>query len=165
MKAADRTSRNKRSVWTVATQPYPGAHFATMPPKLAEPCILAGTSERGQCPACRTPWVRVVEREPMVIRNGPKAGGYGSRTTDSLSGTMVEPPSTRTVGWEPSCACGLDPIPDVVIDPFGGSGTTGMVADRLGRNSILIELNPTYAADARRRIVGDAPLFAAAEVR
>jgi DNA modification methylase len=46
-----------------------------------------------------------------------------------------------------------------VLDPFGGAGTTGLVADRLGRNAILIELNPEYAKMARRRIEGDAPLF------
>jgi hypothetical protein len=55
--------RNLRSVWTVATQPYPGAHFATFPPKLIEPAIKAGTSERGVCPECGAPWERVVERE------------------------------------------------------------------------------------------------------
>jgi DNA modification methylase len=54
--------RNKRSVWTVATQPYPGAHFATFPPKLIEPCILAGCPERA-CSVCGAPWTRIVERE------------------------------------------------------------------------------------------------------
>jgi DNA modification methylase len=48
---------------------------------------------------------------------------------------------------------------DMVLDPFGGAGTTGLVADRLGRDATLIELNPTYAAMARARIAGDAPLF------
>ena len=87
--------RNKRSVWTVATQPFGEAHFATFPPALIEPCILAGC---------------------------PKGG--------------------------------------TVLDPFGGAGTTGLVADRLQRNAILIELNPEYAAMAEGRIRGDAPLFA-----
>jgi DNA modification methylase len=90
-----KTTRNKRSVWEVATAPFSEAHFATFPPALIEPCILAG------CPA----------------------GG-------------------------------------TVLDPFGGAGTTGMVADRLGRNAILIELNPEYAAMAERRIRGDAGMFA-----
>lgn len=53
--------RNKRTVWTIATAPYSGAHFATFPPKLVEPMILAGTSERGACPECGGPWVRCVE--------------------------------------------------------------------------------------------------------
>jgi DNA modification methylase len=46
-----------------------------------------------------------------------------------------------------------------VLDPFGGAGTTGLVADRLGRNATLIELNPEYINIAKRRIEGDAPLF------
>ena len=87
-------SRNKRSVWTVATQPFSEAHFATFPPALIEPCILAG------CPT----------------------GG-------------------------------------TVLDPFGGAGTTGLVADRLSRNATLIELNPEYATIAKRRIYGDAGMF------
>lgn len=86
--------RNKRSVWTVATRPFSEAHFATFPPSLIEPCILAG------CPADGT-----------------------------------------------------------VLDPFGGAGTTGLVADRLGRDAILIELNPAYAEMARKRICGDAGMF------
>jgi DNA modification methylase len=83
-------SRNKRSVWTIATAPFAEAHFATFPPELPEICIKAG------CP---------------------------------VGGT--------------------------VLDPFGGAGTTGLVADRLQRNAILIELNPEYAAMAWRRIHGD----------
>jgi DNA modification methylase len=85
---------NKRSVWTIATQPFKEAHFATFPPALVEPCILAGCPQGGVC-----------------------------------------------------------------LDPFGGAGTTGLVADRLQRDAILIELNPEYAEIARRRIRGDSPLF------
>jgi DNA modification methylase len=55
--------------------------------------------------------------------------------------------------------CGSKPG-DTILDPFGGAGTTGLVADRLGRNAILIELNPEYAAMAERRIKGDCPMFA-----
>ncbi len=88
-------SGNKRSVWSVPTKPYKGAHFATFPPDLISPCIQAG------CP---------------------------------LGGT--------------------------VLDPFGGAGTTGLVADALGRDSLLIELNPEYSSIARGRIAAQAPLFA-----
>lgn len=52
---------------------------------------------------------------------------------------------------------------DTILDPFGGAGTTGLVADRLQRDAVLIELNPTYADMARKRIHGDAPLFAEVE--
>jgi DNA modification methylase len=86
--------RNKRSVWTVSTQPYSGAHFATFSPKLIEPCILAGS----------------------------RAG-------------------------------------DVVLDPFNGAGTTGLVALRHGRSYVGIELNAEYADMARWRLRDDAPLL------
>jgi len=79
--------RNRRTVWTVTTKPFKGAHFATFPPDLIVPCILAG-----------------------------------SRANDT------------------------------VLDPFGGAGTTGLVAKRLGRKAILCELNPAYAAMAKERI-------------
>jgi DNA modification methylase len=96
-RAGDRLDgkRNKRSVWEIPTAPYSDAHFATFPPALIEPCILAGC---------------------------PKGG--------------------------------------TVLDPFGGAGTTGMVADRLGRDAILIELNPEYAEMAVRRIRNDGGMFA-----
>ena len=94
MQAEPNGRRNKRSVWTVPTAPYSGAHFAVFPPKLIVPCIIAGS---------------------------PQAG--------------------------------------VVLDPFCGAGTTGLVASRLGRSSVGIEINPVYAAMARNRIKDDAPLF------
>lgn len=87
-------TRNKRDVWTVASQAYSEAHFATFPPTLIEPCILAGC---------------------------PKGG--------------------------------------TVLDPFGGAGTTGLVSDRLGRDAVLIELNPEYVALAERRMSQDGGMF------
>lgn len=78
--------RNRRSVWSINTKPYKGAHFACFPPALVEPCVLAG------CP---------------------------------VGGT--------------------------VLDPFGGSGTTAQVAQSLGRNALLIELNPAYIEMAKTR--------------
>ena len=54
--------RNARTVWSIATQPYKGSHFATFPEALVRPCILAGTSERGVCGVTGDPWERVVER-------------------------------------------------------------------------------------------------------
>jgi DNA modification methylase len=120
-------TRNKRSVWTVASEPFPEAHFATFPPALIEPCILAGSPEKC-CAKCGSPW----HREGGDLR--------------------------------PFCDCPWDYTEQsVVLDPFGGAGTTGMVADRLGRDAILIELNPAYAAMARRRIEDDAGLFAQVE--
>jgi DNA modification methylase len=92
---AENPGRNLRNVWTIASQPYSEAHFATFPPELAERCIKAG------CPA----------------------GGH-------------------------------------VLDPFGGAGTTGLVADRLGRDATLIELNPAYVTLIKNRLADDAGMFA-----
>jgi DNA modification methylase len=161
--------RNKRTVWWVATQPFPEAHFATFPPDLIEPCILAGTSERGCCSACGAPWTRQTERSTSFGsgsgRSGRKPVGKGAGGPQTESGTydirMGPVVTTATTDWLPSCDCELrTSARGVVLDPFGGAGTTGLVADRLGRDAILIELNPEYAEMARRRLDKDAGMFA-----
>jgi hypothetical protein len=65
------------------------------------------------------------------------------------------------VDWQPACRCDAgDPVPCTVLDPFGGAGTTGVVADRLERNAILVELNAKYAELAMARIMAHgAPLL------
>jgi DNA modification methylase len=257
--------RNKRSVWTIPSAPFPEAHFATFPAALVEPCVQAGTSARGACPACGAPWRREVERtflpQPDVsLAKGIKGAGnqkpmYGGSwegvprgsiqaTTlgwaptcacaPGLAPGVVEPcvqagtsergccaqcgapwrrevergelrpvrgtylgelpddrkqtgtaeviyhagrsmvrtsegwsllkRDTTTLGWAPTCACAPQPVPCVVLDPFAGAGTVGLVADRLGRDAILIELKPEYAAMAERRIREEAPLLTAVEV-
>jgi hypothetical protein len=136
--------RNKRSVWSVATAPFSGAHFATWPPALVEPMIKAGTSERGVCPVCGAPWVRVVEKSPMVIRRSARAAKMGEFGRTQSSGTMVKPAESVTTGWRPTCTHEAAPIPAIVLDPFCGSGTTGAVARELGRRFIGLDLNPRY---------------------
>jgi len=148
--------RNKRSVWILPTIPFKGAHFAVMPPKLAETCIMAGTSEKGCCPKCNAPWSRIVER-PKVERKGEvgrneRDGGMTAEHGMERSGMshfkynewlQENPP--ETVGWEPGCKCGLsDTVPSVVLDPFAGSGTTLMAAKYLRRDYLGIEINKDY---------------------
>lgn len=161
--------RNLRSVWTIATTPYKGAHFATFPPALVEPCIKAGTSEKGRCPVCGKAWERVVEHQAgdTEAQNRPKrTAGMDSKTsTLSLSGNGSKEWAERgarvtTTGWQPGCTCGADPVPCVVLDPFGGAGTVGLVADRLQRDCILIELNPEYCQMAADRIKADGGFMA-----
>jgi DNA modification methylase len=91
--------RNKRSVWTITTKPFKGAHFATFPKDLIEPCVLAGCPEGG-----------------------------------------------------------------TVLDPFGGSGTTGIVAAQHNRNAVLLELNQEYIDLAKARIEKDMGMFAELKV-
>jgi DNA modification methylase len=148
--------RNIRSVWTIATAPYPGAHFATFPPKLVEPCIKAGTSERGVCPECGYPWVRIVEREVVAYSPSPRGKGNGDRN-DSDDGRTTR--ATTTTGWRPSCSATCDyaeadrqtPVPATVLDPFAGSGTTGMVAQSLSRRAVLIDLSMDYLGQLMER--------------
>jgi hypothetical protein len=159
--------RNARDVWTIATQPFSEAHFATFPPELAERCIKAGTSEKGCCAKCGKPWERKVERETVNRSNAAKAGtvivGKGHVSSQVREGHDIRngPTSiTQTLVWAPACACEAPAVPCTVLDPFGGSGTSGLVADRLQRNAVLIEMNREYAAMAKRRMTNDAPLFA-----
>ncbi len=153
----------KRDVWTVASKPFQGAHFATFPPDLIEPCILAGTSARGACPTCGSPWIRQVERNFVPQSDvSPEAAVRGSgdqKPMDASNGWQGHPRGSteaKTIGWAPTCSCApLDPVPCLVLDPFGGAGTTGLVADRMGRDAILLELNSAYAEMARDRLKAD----------
>lgn len=141
---------NKRSVWSVNTKPYHGAHFAVFPEELIEPCILAGTSQRGHCPKCKVRWERQVQHTKMVCNKTDRNTERGTRT--GISGTMVSPASTFTIGWKANCECGVDPVADIVLDPFMGSGTTAQVAQQLGRKYLGCELNQDYKTLQDQRV-------------
>ena len=198
-----RGKANLRNVWSIATRPFKGAHFATFPPDVVETPVKASTSARGCCPDCGTPWERCTSTtlvKQYETRHGGKAarGGAGGMVDMSESWS---PGTNRveTLGWRPRCNCyderyrevhpepkrsrkrqqramwdgrwkrvrarpGLDEwgpwVPAVVLDPFAGSGTVGLVAGELGRDAILIEISAKYAAMARRRTaVIQPPLF------
>ena len=154
-------TRNVRSVWTIPTQPYPDAHFATFPEALPARCITASAPER-VCEECGRPSTRILERRPTGQTQRQAAGwdtgegGHGSfhregrRQTDGPV-PVVAVMERVTVGWTD---CGHDAWrPGVVLEPFAGSGTTLAVARRLGRRSIGIEINPEYVPliEARTR--------------
>lgn len=156
------SKRNKRSVWTVPTAPYKGAHFATFPKKLIIPCIRAGTSEVGCCPTCLTPWERILEkgepdREWQQASGGDANGQYRGQATKDFAGAKAQNASDVkrrilegmcekiTVGWRKRCRCPYaTPIPCTVADMFAGSGTTGEVAMEHGCHAILVELAAHY---------------------
>jgi DNA modification methylase len=160
---------NKLDVWNVATHPYSGVHYATFPPKLIEPCILAGTGEKGCCTNCGKCWVRTVRRygytktvgESDVKRRRtllPNRNGIDSTLDSGIA-------KTETIGWKPQCscsncgkcgkpwshACGCgvefkhpETRPCVVFDPFLGSGTAAEVSLLHGRHCWGVELSEEY---------------------
>ena len=161
---------NLRNVWKLPTASYKGAHFATFPPALVEPCIKAGTSAHGVCDACGAPWHRQVERIPGKVRSYPDTSERTalSERRDAPSGRtpgLGEGADKVTVGWQPTCDCeGAAIVPATVLDPFAGSGTVGLVANQLGRSAVLVEISQRYARMAEGRIVNDAPLFSRVSV-
>lgn len=150
--------RNKRNVWTVATQPYPEAHFAVFPPALIEPCVLAGSAGRA-CEVCGAPWERVVEREKSpqvdpseIDRYGTGEAGVHRKVGGQYQKWLDENPS-QTTGFQPTCTCDNEGTgQSIVLDPFLGSGTTAEVALKHRREFIGIELNPEYVELAEKRL-------------
>ena len=156
---------NLRNVWTIPTHSFSEAHFATFPPKLVEPCIKAGTSERGVCKQCGGPWVREVAvsygKSPVHGEGSITGRRDGGDERTNYSGMPRISKKVETSGWSPTCQCKPQTsVPATVLDPFGGSGTVALVAQRMNRDAILIEISPEYAEMARKRIEGDAPMFA-----
>lgn len=143
------TTRNLRDVWTISPQPFPSAHFAVFPERLAEICIKAGTSKRGCCPKCGAPWERLVKRTKVKISDSKRYSGVVDRN-DAEDSRFTH--LTDTIGWQPTCECDLAPVPCVTLDPFGGSGTVAKVSRDLGLNSIYIDLNPEYVKMAMERV-------------
>jgi DNA modification methylase len=177
----DNGKRNLRSVWVINPKGFPGLHFATFPPALIEPMIRAGASERGCCPRCGAPWERIIQKPDMsqrpVRNNNSKMETAAVHISNNWEGTPKsagqayqkwrnENPDV-TVGRRPTCECDAgDPVPCTILDPFAGAGTVGLVAEKLGRDAILIELNPDYVEMSQRRILDECgQMFTEIEVK
>jgi len=158
--------RNLRSVLMIPTTGFKGAHFAVFPPRLVEPLVKAATSEKGCCPKCGSPWARVIQKP-----EAPHDGETDCKNIDIQGNTRrlaVLRQAAResgseyanqssTIGWLPTCECQpvLEPIPCRVLDPFSGAGTTSLVCERLGLDSIGIDTSVEYIKLAEARIVED----------
>lgn len=159
--------RNMRNFWLLGPEPFPGAHFATFPTEIPRRAVLAGTSEKGCCPRCRSPWERVIGRRKHPKRDVAAQRKETAARTGRRDGYTFGPSgmldTTYTVGWQPTCDCGLaETVSCTVLDPFCGSGTTLLVASCLGRSALGIELNAEYARLAEQRIQqGKAPFAGA----
>lgn len=169
------THRYLRSVWRIAAEPSRVAHYATYPRRLAARCIALGTSERGACIWCGSPWVRIIQRntvgdwhpDPELKRQGVQRGdsakwaddvqrqvrlGQKPHTGAGMGRRHVAIPPPQTLRWEPGCSCSLGGTePCRLLDPFAGAGTTGLAAVALGRKFTGIELNPASVQIAMDR--------------
>lgn len=159
-------TRRMRSVWSLSSEPYKEAHFATYPSELVRRCLSAGISEKGCCPKCGEPFKRITKRDRIPTRTGNTSKVNAVQLADdspywdqsSITGNR-DPKRhvTRevTTGWQPNCKCDTAPadaLPCTVLDPFLGSGTTAQVAQHLGYRWIGCELNEKYVELAKERI-------------
>jgi DNA modification methylase len=136
-----------------------GAHFATFPEKAIEPFVMAGTSEKGQCSKCKSPYERIIkskdyhfpekDKDDIQIQNNVRIGRYKSGA--DFAKFKADNP-TQFLGWRPTCECNAAVEPQLVCDIFMGSGTVGLVALRAGRRMVGIELNPAYVEIGRKRL-------------
>lgn len=136
------------------------SHFATFPTKFVEPLIKMGTSEKGECAECGKAWVREVEKG-FTAHDGRTESNYAEgsnghrlqllRQAARESG-FEQLPTKATLGWKPQCDHNAAVVPQTVFEPFAGAGTTLLVAKRLGRRAIGVELNPEYCEMIVRRL-------------
>lgn len=152
-------SRSMRAVWKIPTQSYSGSHYATYPEELVLRCLKASTSERGACPKCGKPWVRVVEKESYITRPTKGRDTQKAKQMPEFSGGLARvgghvAVDVTTIGWQPGCKCGIETtVPCRVYDPFIGSGTSIVAARRLGLAGFGTDLSMQYLAEnARERI-------------
>jgi site-specific DNA-methyltransferase (adenine-specific) len=121
--------KNPGDVWTIPTASYRGAHHAVFPERLIERPLLATCPER-VCVTCGQSWIRQPHRMIKQL---------------AVIGELTK-----------GCSCpSTDTRPGIVLDPFMGAGTTAVVAERLGRDWLGIEVNPEFADQARLRIEGE----------
>jgi DNA modification methylase len=144
---------------TVNPVGYKAAHFATFPAALVTPLVLASTSERGVCPECGKPWVRVVEKKTAETTR-PRPFAHSGNDDRNDTGRIYEESVSITTGWQPTCAHGdLEPTPAVILDPFIGSGTVAREAARNRRCYLGFELNEDYLGLAEDRATVQVEMF------
>ena len=149
---------NPGDYWAINAKPFPGAHFAVFPGKLCEKPILAGCPAE-VCKHCGMARVRITETE--FIHRGDKGHARRGLEEESKGNRMIGIVSREKIGWNQhhttgwtDCQCkGEDKYePGVTLDPFGGSGTVSIEAEKAGRDSIYIDIKKNYCEMALKRL-------------
>lgn len=159
-KSFNQFGRSKRTVWKIATKPYPDAHFATFPKTLIETPIIAG-SPKEICKECKKPREAIIKQTPINPRPHKLHKGKSRDAADgknpqyqvngfARSGVEFDY-KTEKLGYT-DCGCNAGWDKGIVLDPFMGSGTTARVAMDLGRDFVGIELNGEYIKLAEKRL-------------
>ncbi|GAI10374.1 unnamed protein product, partial [marine sediment metagenome] len=158
-KMCDSAGKNPGDCWTINTQPFPDAHFAVFPEKLCEKPILAGCPAE-VCKYCGMARVRITKTKLIKTQNIHRhqkygdSGQFGHQAANRYrDGHIPGYNETETIGWT-SCSCQQKDKyePGIILDPFAGSGTVGVVAEKLNRSSILIDIKADYCEMAYNRI-------------
>ena len=162
-------ARAPESLISLSAEPSKELHFAAFPSELPRKILTMATSAGGCCSACGRSFAPIVKSERVATRpainnkiwkHQAAGDGNGQRSDGAPS---LDPERhiavTTTLGYRSTCGCGADSVPSIILDPFAGTGTTIIVARRLGLRAIGLEASDTYADMARRRVVNDMPLL------
>ena len=152
------------NLWLLPPTPFKGAHFATFPIELAKRCIRSATPEEGCCRFCGTPWKRVLRKLDTTDHDGKTESAYGTGTAANKLALLYQAAreqgkefhaDLRTLGWTPGCLCRGQrgtTKPSLVLDPFAGTGTTGIAARELEQDSVLLDVSAEYIKLMRQRL-------------
>lgn len=158
------TGHNLWDYWVLGPEPTGFQHYACMPTALVRRCLLAGAPTQ-VCAACAAPYRRVVERQRLLDGHTPVSGAFSRpeepfRIPPNGVGHWRYTTQTTDHGFEATCRCDAGSAPSVVLDPFAGSGTVGLVARDLGHHAVLCDLSWPYLHDIARERLGLAALHA-----
>jgi DNA modification methylase len=156
-------TRNPRSVWSISSECYRGAHFAVFPSDLVRRCLAGSLSAGGCCPGCGSQYAPRIARDSVATRPGLNPKVWRDDEFDRIGQRSAASPNrdpqrkvaiSRVEGYYPTCTCAPGPpVPPIVLEPFTGSGTTIQVARHMGFRAIGFEVNPAYIELAKERIV------------
>ena len=154
----NKSGKNPGDVWSISTQPYPEAHFATFPEKLIIKPILSSCPE-WICKKCGKARVRIKQPTIEYAKKLKKGSGYFENY--AKAGRKTNPHTIaeyQTIGWT-DCGCNAGWRAGIILDPFAGSGTTLVMVHKYNRQYIGYELNPDYIKLINKRLKAEKTLW------